>query len=445
MIRFFTLSIILVISFQCSLSAQNDLSSSFLREAWVSTFNNPAWVPEKKVHIGLPTLFVGGGVSNIDLESMLLTQGDSTVVDLEAVMNTVGDEVRAGFEVAAHPVYFSMAFGSYRIGLEYSINHHTSIGVPGDLVKFLAKGNAPFADRVLNLGPNLYSTTYHKFSIPFSYERENWTFGIRASLLKGVAALSTERSQLELTSDMDKNEMYVQGDYMIQSSALLAIDTSSSLGASLNEDFIDDLFTTNNTGFSLDVGVRFQPTEKISLGASMTGIGKIKWNQSIVNLSTTADATIEGVTFRGLEDGVEIDEEAGLDSLINAVDFFAQAGDDFSTALPQNIYLTASIWLNEFLEGGVVAYGQFVNGNFDPAFAINARLHASVIAIGLSYGMKYNQFTNLGANLTVQVGPAQLFAATDNILTAFKPKAFPSSSARVGLAIAFGKDKMESE
>ncbi|NNE29197.1 MAG: hypothetical protein HKN16_06150 [Saprospiraceae bacterium] len=437
----FALPILFLFVFSpATMEAQHDLSTQFLKESWVSSFSNPAWVPKRRLHIGLPTVFVGGGISNLDLESLIIEQGDSTVLDFDAVMNTVGKKVNGDLELAVHPLYFSMSFGKYRIGLEYSLNHHTSISAPGDLAKFLAQGNAPYANRVLDLGPNFYSTTFHRFSIPFSYETGFWTFGARASLLKGVASMSTEKGKLDLTSNMDLNEMYVEADYEILSSGLLVTDTSNMVGVNFNEEFLDDLSLDGNTGFSMDLGIRFSPTDKLSLGASVTGIGQIKWDQELIELSSTANATIQGVTFGGLEQGVEIEEDAALDTLVDAVNFSSRNTNSFSTALPKKVYLNGTFWLNDFIEGGAVAYGQFVNGEFDPALSLSARLHASFVAVGLTYGLKKNNYTNLGANIMFMVGPVQLFAATDNILTAFNPKAFPSSTGRLGLALAFGKD-----
>ena len=49
---------------------------------------------------------------------------------------------------------------------------------------------------------------------------------------------------------------------------------------------------------------------------------------------------------------------------------------------------------------------------------------------------------NLGANLLLQLGPVQLFAATDNIISAFDPLGQNSANGRFGLAVAFGKKKV---
>lgn len=436
------IGISLVIFLAGSAAAQHDLNSSFLRESWVSTFNNPAWVPSKKLHIGLPTTYFNASVNAPNLKSIVDLNGSDIAIDWAELVNKVGDEIRLGWDAEVHPLYFSMSIGKFRVGLEYSVTHKSSFRLGGDLVRFLANGNMSYANEILDMAPRLYSVNYQSVSIPFSVERDKWTFGIRPALIKGIAAVHTPTSQLNLSTDPNTGDMTLAGEIAVEGSAMLVTDVTNDLGVDFNSDFLaNGLNLRNNTGFSVDLGAKYQASDNLSLGASITGLGQINWDRQVVRYSAEGASTLTGFEFNGFAQSDTLDFGDQAEVWVENFEATTTEGTAFTTALTKNIYLTGQYKINGLFEVGGVIYGEMLNGDFDPAFAINARVHAKdILAFGLTYGMRQRKWTHLGANLLVQAGPVQLFLASDNILAAFNPTGNSSTNFRFGMALAFGKD-----
>ncbi len=82
--------------------------------------------------------------------------------------------------------------------------------------KFAAFGNAPYIDQTLDLGPEVYTVTYQQLAIPFSFEKEKWTIGVKPSILKGVLSVHTEKSELELYTDPEYYQLSLNGNFFFQ-------------------------------------------------------------------------------------------------------------------------------------------------------------------------------------------------------------------------------------
>ena len=77
-----------------------------------------------------------------------------------------------------------------------------------------------------------------------------------------------------------------------------------------------------------------------------------------------------------------------------------------------------------------------------PAIAVSARKEfGKVFSLGTVYSIKKNTYNNLGMNLGLRLGGIQFYALTDNILAVFDPLNARSVNARLGLNLAFGKEK----
>ena len=63
------------------------------------------------------------------------------------------------------------------------------------------------------------------------------------------------------------------------------------------------------------------------------------------------------------------------------------------------------------------------------------------LRLGAIYAYRHDKFDNLGLNAVVKLGPVQLVAATDNILTAIQLYDSNSANMRVGLNLLFGKPR----
>ena len=89
--------------------------------------------------------------------------------------------------------------------------------------------------------------------------------------------------------------------------------------------------------------------------------------------------------------------------------------------------------------GSTLYHTNFQNTSFT-ALSLGANYQLSdALNIGLSYGIMNEESFLLGLNASLEVGPAQLFAVTDNILGVFKVEESRTLNARVGVSFSFGE------
>jgi len=434
------------LSFAFRSNAQYDLSTAFIPEIWASSFSNPAWIPEGKLHVGLPTYFFNTNGTTVDPRNYINFSGRSPQFDLAKFTNELDDEFQTEIQNVFHPLYFSFNLNDFRIGLEYSFRNNTSVRLPADLFKLTAFGNAPYVGQTLTLGPEVFSSTYQQLAIPLSIEKGKWTIGVRPSIIKGIFSVQTLQSELELFTDPEYYQLSLNGDFYIQSSGVLTTETDNPIGASWsNNIFGDGLSWKGNTGYNVDIGFRYRHNEKLSLGASITGLGQITWDQNNTAFSSNGSNSFSGIDLSGLVNGDSLDVEKTVDDLVTTFQLSPVEQSNFKTETTRNIYLNARYELNEIVEFGGMFYGALHNGNFEPAFALNARIQAmEKVHVGFTYGVLYNKWTNLGINILVELGPFQLFAATNNFINVIDLGGNKPSNARVGLSLVFNKNKSES-
>ena len=148
--------------------------------------------------------------------------------------------------------------------------------------------------------------------------------------------------------------------------------------------------------------------------------------------------------YQGLEVAQEIFEDSTeLGSIIDTLKSIytpVTSNNKFSSALPMQFYLSGGYQLTDDLHLGALFYSEFFRGNSYPAFALSGSYQLfTAIQVGAIYAIRNQTFDNLGVNAVIKLGPVQIVAATDNILTAFNPKDSHSANVRLGLNLVFGK------
>ncbi len=426
-----------------SLNAQHDLTTSFIPEIWASSFTNPAWVPEGKIHVGLPSFYYNNkGFSN-DLRNFIDFSGNNPLFDLGKFANEINSDFQFQAQQIIHPIYFSIKLNNFRVGLEYSLQNNSVVTVPADLFRFSAFGNSPYVGQTLNLGPKIYSVASQSLSIPISFESNKWTFGIRPALVNGIFSIETKRSDLELYTNPEYYQLSLNGDFLIQSSGVLSSNPNSIIGAELLDNVIaNGLSWKGNSGINLDLGVRYRHNDKLSLGLSLVGIGQITWNQNVQAFSSNGIAAFKGIDLNGIIDGDSINIENVVDDVVESFQLNQEEIADFKTETAKKVYLNARYQINEFVETGGIFYGEFFNGKIEPAFALNFRVKTgNLLSIGVTYGAHYNQWNHVGVNFLLELGPVQIFAGTNNLINISNLVGRESTNLRVGLSAAFGEKK----
>ena len=89
------------------------------------------------------------------------------------------------------------------------------------------------------------------------------------------------------------------------------------------------------------------------------------------------------------------------------------------------------------LDLGLVLHGRFATTNIYAASIGGNYQVAEFLRLGATYSIEDNEFSNLGLNASLHVGPVQVYAITNNILTAFRPLDANYQTARLGVNLVF--------
>ncbi|MCB0629818.1 MAG: hypothetical protein KDD15_08800, partial [Lewinella sp.] len=269
------------------------------------------------------------------------------------------------------------------------------------------------------------------------------TVGGRVKYLSGTHSISSERNRLELTTDEDIYQLTLDADYLVHSSGSLRYDGWSevALAFSFGQLTTQRLFGPNN-GTAFDLGASVQ-LGKLTLAASALDLGAgIDWQNDVRNYSL--QGTYEYVGLDLAQNILDNDRELGsvLDTL-RAIYDPIETTNGYTTLLPARYYFNAGYQVNDTWHlGALVAYEENDFGLSEPAFALAANAQVfELLNIGTSLAYRHEQFTNVGLNLSLQIGPARVLVATDNILTAIRPKDSHSANVRLGTSLLFGKTR----
>ncbi|MGB1217141.1 MAG: DUF5723 family protein, partial [Saprospiraceae bacterium] len=313
-------------------------------------------------------------------------------------------------------------------------------------------GNQQFIDETVNVAPGLNFTMYSEIGLHAAYQAtEKLSIGGRLKILSGVANISTnqDKEKLDIYTDPEYYQLTATTDYQINAATGLVEVNYYHDGDSTDFD-IDPFggslsakdFFSGNGGVGIDFGMEYKLDDKITLGASLLDIGNIRWGKSAVNLTSKGTYTFEGVdadeVFFG-EDSLEFNE--ALDTLAEVFGF-EETKNKYSTKLPTKIYLSGKYNVTKTFNVGLLGYGEIVRRKLRPAIAVSVQKDfGKIFSLGGIYAIQNGRFDNLGLNFGLKLGPIQLYAVSDNVISVFKPTNTKNVNFRMGLNIAIAKKK----
>lgn len=444
--RFLSTIFLFAITFSALSAQQQELSTLLIPNTWQANRLNPAVLPKgAKFIIGGPGLYNNLRVNNIVYNDLFLTNGQGeTVLQVDNAITQLADQNRILENLDIETISIGAKLGDIWLTLGHSLRSNAILNYPKTLPQLIWQGNAQFIGQTVSFGPELDLNTYHEISLGFVFEvTQGFTLGGRIKYLSGLNSISSERNLLQLTTDEDVYQLTLDADYFVQSAGSLRYDGWSELDLAFNFGTLtgDQLFG-KNSGTAFDLGASVQ-LGKLSISASALDLGGgIKWKDDVRNYELLGTYEYTGLDLA--QNILEDDQELGsvLDTLreiYNPV----ETTNPYTTLLPNKFYLNAGYQLNDTWHLGALMYYQ--NGKFglpEPAFAFaaNAQL-IQQLNIGTTLAYRHEQFTNLGLNLSLQLGPARILLATDNIFTAIRPKDSHSANLRLGTSIVFGEKK----
>ena len=439
--------ILVLVSFISSFAQHEELSTLLIPDTWQANKLNPAVVPNAKFVIGGPGIYSNLRINNIVYNDLFTTNdAGETVLQINNAIEGLANQNRVLENTDIETLSFGVRLGDFWITLGHSLRANAVLDYPKTLPQLIWQGNAQFIGQTISFGPKLDLNTYHEIGLGFVFEvKKGFTVGGRLKYLNGIHNITSERNRMELTTDDDIYQLTLDADYSVNSAGSLRYDGWNELDFAFNFGQITtkQLFGSN-IGYSFDLGASYQ-LGKLTVAASALDVaGGINWKDEVNNYSL--QGTYEYVGLDLADNILENDTELGsvLDTL-RAIYNPIENNNAYTTNLPSRYYLNAGYQLNKRWHLGALVY--YENHNFglsEAAFAVAANAQIiPQINIGTSLAYRHEEFTNLGLNLSLQLGPARVLLATDNIFTAVRAKESHSANIRLGTSILFGKKRMK--
>ena len=457
----------LILGALLQLRAQPSNSLYFMHGVPQSNRINPARQPACGFYIGMPLLsplsteLSSSSLAWDDLvyphptEDSLITflhpQGDqqaflNQLKPLNYVISDLGTSlISLGFRTGA---------GFFTLDLTTRVDG--SLYYPGDLARLVLEGADEGETYILNgMGTDL--SAFDEIALGWSGAiGDKLQIGLRGKLLFGLGNVNTTSSQLEVTtseevwnieSDMEFDaslpfaEVIYDEDGMIED---VIIDEDIS---NLNPMAMARLaFNNKNFGLGLDLGIDYRPSERWHLSASVLDIGYIRWTDEVheVSYKSTYDySSVEVNPFDFLDDAGGSDNLDSTfselaDTLSGALEF--TPGEIYSRRLHTKLFVGASWYVTPKINFGLLSRTDFLRATVVEQLTASANFAAGrFLNFTLSYSYINSYFKNIGAGISFNAGPLNLYVISDNTLNlVFWPQEAQSVNLWFGMNLVFG-------
>lgn len=402
--------------------AQHEHTLHFMPSIGQYNYTNPALRPNYKVTIGLPGIssnYFSFANSGFKYKEMVTWQEQDQTLHL--TLNNFIDELgeKNYFEVDANIDLFNLTFkASPRLFLSFNVTAKTykRLMYPRDMFDFVVKGNGNLLGQTLNLSPKMESATYLEVGVGGSYRvNKKLTVGTRFKVLRGVENITTKQSDLQLTTDADNYNIDIQAGVSVLTSNINRLENED-IELSDAADYLD------NKGYAFDIGATYQLNDRITVGLSFLDIGTIRWTEDTREYymdPENAAYTLEGAQVKDLMDDGSGPFEAVADSIEANFEFEERATGTYSSPLPAKSYLSGSYKISNTVTTGAVFFMEKFRERWNGGFSANiAKEFGARMAASLSYSMMNRSFDNVGAGLSFNFAPLQLYFVSDNLINA---------------------------
>jgi hypothetical protein len=183
------------------------------------------------------------------------------------------------------------------------------------------------------------------------------------------------------------------------------------------------LFNRNNKGLGIDLGFNYHLNDKVLLEASVLDLGFINWNSYTANSELAAwDYTYDGISnpISLFGDGTSVDflndvlEDSIEEDLKNNYQY---SNPSYSTTLRTKIYASMEYIVDHNNFVSLSFYSSFVRKRWRRGLGIAYNYHlGNFLSATASYSIYNRSYSNLGAGISLNLGPVEIYMLTDNIL-----------------------------
>ncbi len=441
---------IVVFSILClglNAGAQSELTLPFMHNLFQSTYLNPTLRSEHSLSIGLP------GVSSVYFQvihngfvpgSFLEIDGRTLIVSPDKLEDQLRNRnmlhANAGFEL----FHLKMRIDNWNFWYAGRMNGEMNLFYPKSLFSLAIEGNTQYSGKAMDLAPlGINTSLYREHTFGASTERDQWTFGGRASFLFGLTNIYLNPKQFEVRFDDDMYALSAVSDVTLRTSGIPG-DSLSNVNFEQFSDFNSTLkyFTrSRNPGFALSGGVSYDFDSRTRFTFAFSNLGFISWSDSTKVLDLKGGADFAGFDIlTELLAGNEINADTLIQEFTGNFESSETAEVRYSTWLAPRFYLAADYQLAARTQVGVHLYS-VINRGFYPALSVGITQGVGrALNLALSVSANQRTISNIGFGMIIKPGPFQIYLLADNLYTPIvDPFTFTNLNLRVGMNLVFGR------
>ena len=407
---------------------------------------DPASFPDSKFDIGLPIIssiygsafntgFSMGDIFYKNANGIMMPDVDNAISKMSDenffILNGSTDLIFLGFRKGDNFFSFNVTEK-----LDFTFNY------PKDLIILGMEGNGNnlLGRRAAFDGLGFDFTHWREYAVHWVHDvHHKFSYGLRFKYLYGMENFTTDVSYMGITTDQNTHALTFDMNFDFRTAglplvmidgyipAIGAIDTGDSLmmqQSGLDQNFISNyLFNRNNKGLGLDLGFNYHLNDKVLLEFSVLDLGFINWNSYTANSELAAwDYTYDGIgnPISLFGNGTSVDflndvlEDSIEESLKNNYQY---SNPSYSTSLRTKIYASMEYIVDHNNFVSLSFYSSFVRKRWRRGLGIAYNYHlGNFLSATASYSIYNRSYSNLGAGISLNLGPVEIYMLTDNIL-----------------------------
>ncbi|MFZ4704796.1 MAG: DUF5723 family protein [Bacteroidales bacterium] len=427
--------------------AQTDFTLYHMQLVPYRIYQNPALMPQCRSFVGTPVISsIYFQTSNAFSYSDVISReaNDSIKIDIDKLTSKLNDGNNLFMNLDIDLLSFGFkAADKYYITFSARERSIVRFMYPKDLINFLWKGNAAVGlGKTLEFSPRLDAMLFDEYALGFAGEvNEHLTLGTRLKFLNGRANVYTERANASLYTDPVDFSYKLKSDILIRTAGI----------DSMSDQKTNDIIMGGNHGLGIDIGASYKLNSKFSFSASVLDLGYINWKKQLFAIESRRPG--EEINFIGVDinefinkDTIRNAFQAVIDSLTDKFKIDSVYNQAYKTYLPMRLYAGADFNINDKNTVGILFHGQFYDKKLIPAFSLSYYTQLGrFLGFSASYNIMNKSYNNVGVGLSLNAGPMQIYATTDNILAFSDYKTARNVNVHSGLVWTFGRNKKDKD